>query len=142
MTPLNDTTITGLDLRTIRECSSASFEANMPFPEVVRRLQQARVERYHTDLVLRAKTYYGQAGQSHIERFPEFTVAPPAERFSESQVKAALHAIQQRQIGYREFLSLIMTAGAVSYCVFINGRKAIYFGRHGDFHVERFPPAE
>jgi hypothetical protein len=34
-----------------------------------------------------------------------------------------------------------MEAGTASYGVFLNGRKAIYFGRNGDFHVEPFPGA-
>jgi hypothetical protein len=32
-----------------------------------------------------------------------------------------------------------MAAGTASYSVYLNGRKAIYFGRNGDFHVEPFP---
>jgi uncharacterized protein YbcV (DUF1398 family) len=140
MTLPDRTTGIGLDLETIRECSSASFETNMPFPEVVLRLAQARVERYHTDLILQARTYYDQAGQNHTEPFPHFIATAAAQRFSQSQVRAAIHAIQHRQIGYREFLSRIMAAGTVSYYVFITGRRAIYFGRHGDFHVEEFLP--
>jgi len=27
----------------------------------------------------------------------------------------------------------------VLYWVFLDGRKAIYFGRRGEFHVENFP---
>jgi uncharacterized protein YbcV (DUF1398 family) len=50
-----------------------------------------------------------------------------------------VRAIQQRQIGYAEFLRRIMAAGCASYEVFIGGRQAIYFGRDGDHHIEPFP---
>lgn len=51
----------------------------------------------------------------------------------------ALRAIQGRVIDYGEFLRRIMKAGAVSYDVFLDGRKAIYTGGKGDFYVENFP---
>jgi uncharacterized protein YbcV (DUF1398 family) len=120
-------------------CSRASFEDNMPFPEAVRQLEAAGVERYHTDLVGQTKTYHGKAGQSHIEPFPDFASMPVALVFSAVQVKEAISAIQRQQIAYREFLSRIIAAGTATYDVFITGRKAIYFGRMGDFYIEPFP---
>ena len=32
-----------------------------------------------------------------------------------------------------------MQAGCANYRVFIDGRKAMYFGRDGDFYTEPFP---
>jgi hypothetical protein len=32
-----------------------------------------------------------------------------------------------------------MAAGTTGYWVFLAGRKVIYFGRKGDFHIEEFP---
>jgi uncharacterized protein YbcV (DUF1398 family) len=67
--------------------------------------------------------------------------APPpiGERFAEREVQQAIAAIQRREIEYPEFLRRIMAAGTTSYAVFLKGRKAVYFGRYGDFHVEPFP---
>ena len=48
--------------------------------------------------------------------------------------KDAIKGIQAAQFGYAEFLRRIMRAGVVYYDVFINGRRAIYTGRDGDFH--------
>ena len=61
-----------------------------------------------------------------------------SERFSEADLKVALRAVQNREIGYREFVMKIMTAGVVSYTVFLAGSRAVYVGRHGDLHLERF----
>ena len=38
-----------------------------------------------------------------------------------------------------EALRQIMRAGFARYSVFFGGRKAMYFGRDGDFFTERFP---
>lgn len=32
-----------------------------------------------------------------------------------------------------------MRAGTTHYNVFLSGKKAIYFGRKGEFYVENFP---
>jgi hypothetical protein len=34
-----------------------------------------------------------------------------------------------------------IAAGCVGYFVQITGRQVIYFGRKGEMHIERFPPA-
>jgi uncharacterized protein YbcV (DUF1398 family) len=59
--------------------------------------------------------------------------------FDPARVAATVKAIQRAEIGYAEFLRRIMDAGCASYAVFIMGRKAMYFGRDGDFYTEPFP---
>lgn len=130
-----------LDVDAIRRCSAESFESNMPFPEVVRQLTQAGVERYDTDLMRMRKTFYGRGGGTHVELFPEFTPVEIPEEFSANRVAEAVAASQQRRIGYREFLTEIMHAGTAAYHVFLTGRKVMYVGRKGETHVEHFPPA-
>ena len=41
-------------------------------------------------------------------------------------------------LGYAEFLRRIMRAGCASYCVFIAGRKVMYFGKDGAFIDDEF----
>jgi uncharacterized protein YbcV (DUF1398 family) len=101
-----------LNTDAIRECMAASFN-DMPFPEVVRRLAAAGVERYRADLILRRKTYYGAGDLSLAEPLQPFS-AEVADAFCEGDVKRAIAAIQQKQIGYREFLTRIMTAGVAA----------------------------
>lgn len=130
-----------LDADVIHESTVLSFEGNLPFPEVVKRLAGTGVERYYTDLVRLEKTFYGAAGATHGEGFPPFSAPPIADSFSLEKVREAISAIQKRTIDYPEFLRRIMAAGTASYSVYIAGRRAIYTGRNGDFHVELFPPA-
>ena len=54
-------------------------------------------------------------------------------------VMAAIGAIQQGQIRYREFCARIAASGCVGYLVSLAGRRAVYYGRTGETHVEYFP---
>ena len=124
----------------MHECSSLSLQGKISFPEVVRKLHAIGVERYHADFSRQEITYYMPSGESHIEsagKHPE----PAGEAFSANAVEAAIRQIQRGEIVYTEFLRKIMAAGCVGYFVQITGRRAQYFGRNGDVHVEPFPPA-
>lgn len=129
-----------LDTEVIAATNRGSFEERMPFPEVVRRLAAIGVERYYADLVRAEKTYYGRDGASHRQPFLGYTPASPADTFNAGGIRAAVRAVQQDEIDYPKFLDRILAAGCAFYTVHIDGRRAIYTGRHGESHVEVFPP--
>lgn len=128
-----------MDARVIHECTRLAFEDKITFPETVKRLLTIGVERYHADLLLLQKTYYGANCTTHVEPLPLQDAPKLGESFEVEQVKDAIRTIQQQQIDYAQFLRRIMTAGTVCYAVFLDGKKAIYTGRGGEFHVEHFP---
>ena len=131
-----------LDRHVLEECETLSFNGQATFPEVVRRLAGAGVERYCADLVKLEKYYYSVEGQSEVVTMP-FQYAPAIGlEWSINKIRAAIRDIQKGDIEYPEFLKRIMSAGVVYYDVFIHGKKAIYTGRNGDFHVENFPVAK
>lgn len=111
------------------------------FGEVVGHLMEAGIERYHADLQRHEKTYYLPSGASHVVAAHKVEVTP-AEGFSAEGVERAVRAIQAGQIKYREFCARIAEAGCVAYLVSLAGRRAIYYGRTGDIHVEWFPGAK
>ncbi len=49
---------------------------------------------------------------------------------------------QRGEHSYGDFLRKTMAAGCVGYFVQIAGRRALYFGRNGESHVELFPSAD
>src|ERR1700719_2760905 len=106
-----------------------------PFPEVVRMLGQTGVRSYYADLIRLEKIYYGEDDTySHSLSLGE---APPvADQFDEACIKVSIGAVQHGEIGYAEFLRQIIQAGCSTYMVFLQGRKAIYFGQDGAFHIE------
>jgi uncharacterized protein YbcV (DUF1398 family) len=121
----------------VREMTEASDEGRIAFPEVVKALMQAGVERYHADLVCANKTYYLADGG--FEAIPCQSVAAPAQQFSAAGVEAAVRAIQAQAIPYQEFCVRIAAAGCVGYFVTLVGRRAVYYGRNAESHVEWFP---
>ena len=124
----------------MHECASRSDNGTITFPEVVRKLAAIGVEWYHTDLYRAEHTYYLPSGESHVESMYALT-EPVAQEFSDAGVDAAVRSIQRGQIEYQAFVRRIMAAGCNGYFVLITGRKAVYFGRKGEEHVELFPPA-
>jgi len=127
--------------RIVTECTAGSDAARLTFPEVVMRLMRAGVERYHADLVRAEKTYYMPGGASHAVPSAKLRAAP-ARDFSAAGVDAAVRAIQAQNIDYAEFCERIAAAGCVGYIVSLVGRRAVYFGRTGENHLEPFPPAK
>ena len=124
----------------MESCVRASLSGELTFPEIVGRLAAIGVERYHADYSRQEVTYYLADGDSH-------TVAAPhpshttAEVFSPVAVEAAVRQSQRNEHSYLDFVRKTMAAGCVGYFVQLTGRRAIYFGRSGDSHVEWFPNA-
>ena len=128
-------------IETMQECTDASDQERISFPEVVMKLMQAGVERYHTDLLRGEKTYYLPNGESEVVAGDPVSIAP-AREFSAAGVDAAVRDIQPGEIQYRAFCARIAEAGCVGYHVSLAGRRAVYYGRTGDCHVEWFPGAK
>lgn len=127
-------------IEVLQECTDASDQERVTFPEVVMKLMQAGVERYHADLLRAEKVYYLPSGESHrVAAGPIETT--PAGDFTAAGVHAAVRAIQQQKIRYREFCERIAQAGCVGYIVSLAGRRAVYYGRSGENYVEPFPSA-
>jgi len=125
----------------VSECTKASDEERITFPDVVKKLIDAGVERYHADLLRSEKTYYLPNGESEVVPNYPVGIVPPRD-FSAQGVDAAVRAIQAGKIRYKAFCERVAAAGCVGYFVSIAGRRAVYYGRSGDSHVEWFPGAK
>jgi uncharacterized protein YbcV (DUF1398 family) len=127
-----------MDPRVLEECNQLAFEGRITFPETVRRLLAAGADWYTADLVALDKRHHGLDGSTRSERLPLDGAPAVPEEFWPEGVTAALAAIQGGEIEYPEFLRRIMRAGTAYYSVFLYGRRAIYVGRRGEYHVEHF----
>jgi uncharacterized protein YbcV (DUF1398 family) len=127
-------------IQVMQECARGSLAGEMTFPEVVSRLAAIGVERYHADYSRQEITYYLADGDSHVVAAPH---APHAigTTFLSSAVESAVRQSQRNEHSYVDFVRKTMEAGCIGYFVQITGRRAIYFGRNGDNHVEHFPLA-
>lgn len=124
----------------VETCSKASDDSRITFPQVLAALGEAGVERYHADLCRSEKVYYDPDGHSHAVPNAPLSTAP-AVSFSAEGVQAAIRAVQAGAIDYRAFCARIAAAGCVGYLVSLPGRRAVYYGRTGDQHIEWFPAA-
>lgn len=115
-----------------------SQQGKLTFPKAVGMLMEAGVESYRCDLIRADDTFYMPNGETHVEKMIVPPVQIPAE-LSVPGIVAAIRAVQADEIRYPEFLKRAMAAGVASYSVFIAGKRVIYFGRNGAFHVEEFP---
>lgn len=125
----------------VAECTEGSDAGRLTFPQVVGKLTEAGVERYHADLCRLERTYYMPDGGSHVVATNAHG-EKPANEFDAEGVITALREIQAQRIDYRTFCDKILAAGCVGYIVSIAGRRAVYFGRSGDTYVEMFPTAK
>lgn len=123
----------------IQGCAKGALSGEVAFPEIVSRLAQIGVERYHADYSRREITYYLADGDSLVVATPHPSHATAVE-FSSSGVEAAVRQSQRNEHTDMDFIQKTMAAGCVGYFVQITGRRVIYFGRNGESHVEHFPP--
>jgi uncharacterized protein YbcV (DUF1398 family) len=125
-------------IQTIQACAAGSLAGTITFPQIVERLTAIGVERYHADYSRQEITYYLPDGDSLVVPSPH-APHPTAAEFSKSALEAAVRQSQRNEHTYPDFVRKTMAAGCVGYFVQIVGRQAIYFGRTGESHVERFP---
>jgi uncharacterized protein YbcV (DUF1398 family) len=122
----------------LTECVTASIDERMTFPQIVGKLMEVTVERYHTDLCRGDNTYYLATGESAVLPTGKGPGAPAA-AFSAAAVEQAVRGAQAGQIGYNEFCRRVLEAGCAGWQVSMTGKRVVYYGRTGETHVELFP---
>src|ERR1700722_10864870 len=117
---------------------AASEAGQLTFPNVVKALTEVGVESYLIDLASGSATYYMPDGETYSESLLPLP-GEVAQDFSSTDLVAAIRMAQDDQIRYPEFLRRSLAAGTIAYWAYLAGKKVIYFGRKGEFHVEEFP---
>jgi uncharacterized protein YbcV (DUF1398 family) len=130
-----------MNTKIIHEVLAESQAGRLIFPEVVRRLLEIGVESYFCDLATGQETFYMSDGNTHVQNMT-LSLVPVAEKFSSSELIAAIGGAQTDTIRYPEFMKRSAAAGVIGYWAFLSGKKVIYFGRKGEIHVEEFPRAK
>jgi uncharacterized protein YbcV (DUF1398 family) len=112
----------------------------MTFPQVVGLLMQEGFEGYAVDYRRATATYYRPDGDS-VELATHKLDTPVAGTFDKDAIRSAIREAQQLAPGYTYvgFCRKVMNAGCAGYMVSFSGRRALYFGRAAETHVEEFP---
>jgi uncharacterized protein YbcV (DUF1398 family) len=123
-----------------KACLDAAENGTMTFPEIVGRLIEAGFESYLIDFRRATATYYRPDGDS-VELPAHKVEASVASTFDAALLQAAIKEAQQLVPGYtyRSFCEKAANAGCAFYLVSFSGRRALYFGRTAETHVEHFP---
>jgi len=121
-------------------CLEAAEAGTMTFPQIVGRLMQEGFESYAIDFRRKCATYYLSDGDS-IELATDKIEEPIAAAFDTNSIISAIREAQQLVEGYsyKGFCRKVMAAGCAGYVVSFSGRRAVYFGRTAETHVEAFP---
>lgn len=123
-----------------RACLAAAESDTANFPEIVGALIAAGFESYAVDFRRASATYYVPSGDSlELPTHTAATAIAPA--LDAAGLTAAIREAQQQAPGYtyRGFCEKAAAAGCAGYIVSFPGRRAVYFARTAETHVELFP---
>ena len=125
-----------------RQCLDGAEQDAMTFPQIVGALTLGGFESYAVDYRRATATYYLPSGDS-LELPAERSDPAVGETFDAAALQAAIREAQTLAPGYtyRGFCAKAKAAGCAGYMVSFTGRRAVYFGRTAETHVEPFPPA-
>jgi uncharacterized protein YbcV (DUF1398 family) len=123
-----------------QRCLAGSEDNTMTFPEIVATLTAGGFEGYGVDFRRRTCTYYRPDGES-VELPAHKADRGVSEAFDTAALEAAIREAQRLVPGYtyEKFCAKARSAGCAGYMVSFSGRRAVYFGRTGEVHTERFP---
>jgi uncharacterized protein YbcV (DUF1398 family) len=121
-------------------CLHAAESGTMDFPQIVMTLVDAGFESYGVDFRRGTAIYYTPDGDS-IELPAPAVRGPVAKAFNADAIQAAIREAQTNAPGYTYlgFGAKVRAAGCASYTVSFLGRRAVYYGRSAESHVEPFP---
>jgi uncharacterized protein YbcV (DUF1398 family) len=123
-----------------KACLEGAENNTITFPEAIGTLMQEGFEGYAVDFRRSRATYYMPDGDSVEVPMHKIDI-PIAPAFDAARIQAAIKEAQQLVSGYTYpgFCRKIASAGCAGYQVSFSGRRALYFGRTAETHVERFP---
>ena len=123
-----------------QRCLSAAEADAMTFPQIIGKLAEAGFESYTVDLRRASATYYLPSGDS-VELPTHADNLQVDAQFNAEALQSAIREAQTLAPGYtyKGFCRKAKAAGCSSYMVSFLGRRAVYFGRTGETHVELFP---
>ena len=121
-------------------CLRCAQDGSMTFPQIVGKLIEGGFESYTVDYRTSKTVYYRPDGDS-VELTTHRHAVAIADVFDVDAVRVAIKEAQQLVPGYtyEGFCKKVMSAGCAGYIVSFSGRRALYFGRTAETHIEYFP---
>lgn len=127
-------------MTTADTCLNAAYDNTMAFPDIVGALINAGFEGYVVDYRRNTTTYFLPDGDNvALENRP--SEGSVAAAFDQQGVAAQIKWAQSNppEYSYAAFCKNVKALGCAGYIVSFSGRRALYFGRTAETHVEHFP---
>lgn len=121
-----------------RDLIHKALAGQITFPEILATLAKESVECYHVDFLRNECRFYTKSGDSAAVQI-EFLHNGVAPEFSPETIEAINRRVQAAAASYPDFVKEGTAAGCACYAVYVNGKKARYFGRDGGEYVQLFP---
>lgn len=123
-----------------QKCLAAAEGNSMTFPQIVTALMEGGFESYTVDLRRSVATYYLPTGEA-VELAAHKADGEVSAAFDAAALQSAIREAQQLVAGYTYagFCTKAKAAGCAGYMVSFSGRRALYFGRTAETHLELFP---
>lgn len=127
-------------IETAQASLDAAHEDKMSFPELVGTLAAAGFESYLVDYRGESQTFYRPDGDC-VVLARHRVEGEVAARFDAAAIAGLVKWAQANgpDYSYPAFSARAKAAGCAGYMVSFLGRRAVYFGRSGETHVEHFP---
>ena len=122
------------------KCLRGAEDNSMTFPQIVATLLEGGFESYAIDFRRANAIYYRPNGDS-VQLSTHRHAVPVAKAFDAAAIQVAIREAQQLvpDYTYEGFCQKVMEAGCAGYIVSFTGRRAVYFGRTAETHIEHFP---
>ncbi|MFM5918163.1 MAG: DUF1398 domain-containing protein [Novosphingobium sp.] len=123
-----------------QQCLEAAYDGSMSFPQIVQTLAAAGFESYAVDFRRGKQAYYLPDGD-HVELDTGHSAGEVGAEFDSAAIEAQVRWAQANgpDYSYGVFCERVEAAGCAGYQVSFLGRRAVYYGRTAETHVELFP---
>ena len=124
-----------------QRCLDSAYAGSRTFPEILNLLHGADIEGYIVDYRRGVTTYYAPDGSNVELANPGVAPGPVEAAFNADIIISGIRDAQTNAAGYtyKGFCEKVVGGGCAGYHVSLSGRRAVYFGRTAETHVEHFP---
>lgn len=127
-------------IEAIRNAIAQIREKKIKYPQFVELLTQAGITGYTVEVAINRVTFFGTAGEAHIEQGPAISQDATGQ-YNEADICSAILDAQKELIDHPAFLKRIHESGVVTYEVNCRSLKIEYKGQTQSIKEKILPPA-
>ncbi|QDK36356.1 hypothetical protein [Bdellovibrio sp. NC01] len=119
----------------LRTATDQTLSNQISFEDMCDKFLRAGIESAHVDLFAKRITFHTPEAHVYEESF-YFEGPRVADIFSEEKIILDFKSLLLRKLSLHEFFNFIMLAGVTGFTIYLLGKKVLFFGRRGEYHLE------